>query len=144
MARVASFTFILYSFLILPYHSTHLFMRFLLPALVLSVASATAQPTLTVNTNMPVAGLINTLYRASSAPSGPGPSGAGVTWDFTNLVHTATASSSYVACPGGPGCSTYPNATLSGYEVLTGGTVYYSTGSSALSVVGGSGHEIGR
>jgi hypothetical protein len=111
-----------------------MFMRFLLPALVLSAASATAQPTLTVSTNMPVPGLANTVFRASSAT--PGPAGANQTWNFSSLTSTATATSNYAACPGAPDCGTFPSANLTGNEQLMGNQMFYDASSSVLSVVG--------
>ncbi len=113
-------------------------MRFLLPALLLSAGTATAQPTLTSITTLPTAGLTNTLFRASSAA--PGPAGANQTWDFTSVTSSASLSSSYEACPGtNQYCDTFAGANLTGLEVITNNTLFYNASSSKLSIVGARG-----
>jgi hypothetical protein len=117
-------------------------MRLLLPTLLLSAASATAQPILTATTNLPTAGLSNTLYRASSAPTATTAiTGANVTWDYSSLVSNGTGSSTYAACPGGnPDCGSFTNTpNLNGLEVLTGNTLFYAGSSSVFSIVGSRG-----
>jgi hypothetical protein len=115
-------------------------MRLLLPALLLSATAATAQPILTAATNLPTAGLSNTLYRATGAPAATTAiTGANATWDYSSLQSTGTGSSSYGICPGGPDCSSFPTANLSGLEVLTNNTLFYNGSSSAFSIVGSRG-----
>ena len=115
-------------------------MRVLLPILLLSAGTATAQPMLTAATNLPTAGLSNPLYRASSASATTTAiTGANVTWDYSSLSSTGTGTSSYSSCPGGPDCSSFPTANLSGLEVLTNNTLFYNGSSTAFSIVGSRG-----
>ncbi len=71
----------------------------------------------------PTAGLTATVL-IGSKPTGPGPSGAGVTWNFSSLTFTAAGSASIVLPASTPFSASFPSATSAAIVALPTGTVY--------------------
>jgi hypothetical protein len=70
--------------------------------------SAFAQPVITNSSTMPIVGFSDSIRLASGANVGP--SGAGVTWDFSGLSTTTIGSFSVVSAASSPYSSTFPAA----------------------------------
>jgi hypothetical protein len=71
----------------------------------------------------PTAGLTATVF-IGSKPSSPGPSGAGVTWNFSTLTFTAAGTASIVLPSATPFASSFTAATSAAIVALPTGTVY--------------------
>jgi hypothetical protein len=55
--------------------------------------------------------------------SGPGPAGAGVTWDFHTMPALGgTSITTYMACSTTPFCDSFPGSDLAGYSILASPT----------------------
>lgn len=95
-----------------------------------SILTSQAQPTLT-SANNPVAGE-RYYYRVTDTIAQPGPSGSGVTWNYTGVQVTLnTVIVNYVAPTSTPYASSFPGANLASY-VLPGDYNYYTTTGSGL------------
>ena len=83
-----------------------------------------AQPVFqSVNWPSATAGLTATVLIAPK-PTSPGPSGAGVTWNFSSLTFTAAGSASVVLPSSTPYASSFSGATHAAIVALPTGTVY--------------------
>ena len=77
-----------------------------------TVSAAMAQPTLTAATNNPVAGDVFYGYWVDTNGLTMGPSGAGVTWDFTTVVRNDSDTTTFFNCAATPYCSSFPGSNI--------------------------------
>ncbi len=98
----------------------------------LNAVSASAQPTLTAATNMPIVGLRDKVYNSNQFAAGN--PGASQTWDFSTLTYGASAFGTYQPCNTANGCSAYAGATMA-YSYSSTFT-YYKASANALSLMG--------
>lgn len=101
---------------------------------VAATLSSIAQPTLTAANSNPVPGDIFYGFYCDTAGVTKGPSGAGVTWDFSTLSAVHNDTIIYSACAGTPYCDTFPGSTVtikhgSDYDYFkTDASGFYYTG----------------
>jgi hypothetical protein len=90
----------------------------------MAVLYCSAQPSIQfANMPSPTAGITATVFIANK-PTSPGPSGAGVTWNFSSLSFTAAGTASIVPPSSTPFASSFPAATSAAIVALPTGTVY--------------------
>ncbi|MBN8693398.1 MAG: T9SS type A sorting domain-containing protein [Bacteroidetes bacterium] len=91
---------------------------------IIVVNAVFAQPVIQY-TNMPnpSAGITATIL-IGPKPVSPGPSGAGVTWNFSSISFTAAGTASIVVPASTPYGASFPNATMAAIVALPTGTVY--------------------
>ncbi len=77
-----------------------------------TVSATLAQPTLTAATNNPVAGDVFYGYWVDTNGLVKGPSGAGVTWDFTTVVRNDSDTTTFFNCAATPYCSSFPGSNI--------------------------------
>jgi hypothetical protein len=101
----------------------------LLSVIVLNTSVLEAQITLTATTSNPLPGDTAIFYRATA---NPGASGAGVTWDFSNLVPSSKGTLTYIST----GASSPPATPLAGfYSTPTiGYSIYFIADNDSLAV----------
>jgi hypothetical protein len=94
--------------------------------------SASAQPTLTVATNMPTVGLSDIVKDGTTFS--PGTSGASQTWDVTGVNFFNSFPGVYEPCSSSNGCNNSPNANMA-YS-LANTYVYYKASGSIFAMHG--------
>ena len=77
-----------------------------------TVSAAMAQPTLSASTNNPVAGDVFYGYWVDTNGLSNGPSGAGVTWDFTTVVRNDSDTTTFFNCAATPYCSSFVGSNI--------------------------------
>lgn len=80
--------------------------------LMLSAQISMAQPVLSAATNNPVIGDVFREYGCDTNGVSCGPSGAGVTWNFSSLTVTGTDTFAYIACAPTPYCDSFPGSNI--------------------------------
>lgn len=91
---------------------------------VMALNLAIAQPVIQyANMPNPSAGITATILIAPK-PTSPGPTGAGVTWNFSSLTFTAAGTASIVTPASTPFAASFTNATMAAIVALPTGTVY--------------------
>jgi hypothetical protein len=75
--------------------------------LMLSYAKSYAQPTLTASTSNPIVGEQYYEYYCKTAGVAVGASGAGITWNYSALIDTASDTVSIVTCASTPYCDSF-------------------------------------
>ncbi|MBD3636081.1 MAG: T9SS type A sorting domain-containing protein [Crocinitomicaceae bacterium] len=90
-----------------------------------------AQPILTQGNVAPAIG-DNFTYKRCDWDNNPGGAGAGITWDFSGLVETATANVDYVDPSTCPSPSSFPNANVAGNWGAGTQYEYFNSNSTSL------------
>lgn len=101
------------------------------------ILSVSAQHTIT-SANAPAPGNVN-IQANDTLPVGitPGNGGPSQTWDYSSLKNVRQDTTPYVSPSATPYASSFPNATVAVYSIVTGAGTYLETSSSALKLDGG-------
>lgn len=96
--------------------------------------SAVAQPTIT-SAILPIGGDMEVGMQTMMLTS-PGPAGANVNWDFSNVSFSPGDTTIYYICPGAPGCSQFPGSTLAANNPVDDFYTHYAAGTQKYTALG--------
>jgi hypothetical protein len=99
--------------------------------------AAHAQPTLTAANSNPVLGDVFYNYYSDTSTIFPGPSGAGVTWDFSYITVSTRDTTTLVTCSVTPYCDSFPGSTIVEFTGLDSAYVYLAPSTATLEYLGG-------
>jgi len=95
----------------------------------MGTAAAIAQPTLTAAGTNPVIG--NSFAYTGTSAFGPGPSGAGQTWNFSTISGTLGGPSNCVTVASTPNGASFPSANIAFNNTSSSNYSYFKTSSTA-------------